>query len=65
MRQGSAGHGSIRLNIWQVVSGSTAFSCCITDSSGVRSICANEGDSPTVDVGASYFTTTNKIIKIF
>lgn len=65
MGQGSAGHGSIRLNIWQVTSGSIAFSCCITDFSGVRSICANEDYSPTVDVGASYFTTTNKIIKIF
>ena len=65
MGQGSAGHGSIRLNIWQVTSGSIAFSCCITDTSGVRSICNNDGDSPTVDVGTSYFATTNKIIKIF
>ena len=65
MGQGSAGHGSIRLNIWQVVSGVTAFSCCITDSSGVRGICGNEVTSTTVDVGTSYFATTNKIIKIF
>ena len=65
MGQGNSGHGSIRLNIWQVTSGAFAFSCCITDTSGVRSICNNEGDSPTVDVGTSYFQTTNKIIKIF
>ena len=65
MGQGNSGHGSIRLNIWQVVSGSFAFSCCITDSSGVRSICSNDGDSPTVDVDTSYFATTNKIIKVF
>lgn len=65
MGQGNSGHGSIRLNIWQVVSGTFAFSCCITDTSGVRSICDNEGSSPTVDVGTSYFNTTNKIIKIF
>ena len=65
MGQGNSGHGSIRLNIWQVSSGAFAFSCCITDFSGVRSICGNEGVSTTVDVGTSYFATTNKIIKIF
>lgn len=65
MGQGTSGHGSIRLNIWQVSSGVFAFSCCITDTSGVRSICNNEGESPTVDVGTSYFSTTNRIIKIF
>ena len=65
MGQGNSGHGSIRLNIWQVASGAFAFSCCITDSSGVRSICGNEGDSTTVDVGTSYFSTTNRIVKIF
>lgn len=65
MGQGNSGYGSIRLNIWQVFSGSFAFSCCITDTSGVRSICSNDGESPTVDVGTSYFATTNKIIKIF
>lgn len=65
MGQGNSGHGSIRLNIWQVVSGSFAFSCCITDTSGVRSICSNDGESPTVDIGTSYFATANKIIKIF
>lgn len=65
MGQGTSGHGSIRLNMWQIFSGSIAFSCCITDSSGVRSICSNEGESPTVDVGTSYFAATDKIIKIF
>ena len=65
MGQGNSGHGSIRLNIWQVSSGAFAFSCCITDFSGVRSICNNEGDSTTVDVGTSYFATTNRIVKIF
>ena len=65
MGQGNSGHGSIRLNIWQVASGAFAFSCCITDFSGVRSICGNEGDSTTVDVGTSYFSTTNRIVKIF
>ena len=65
MGQGKSGHGSIRLDIWQVMSGSFAFSCCITDFSGVRSICSNDDESPTVDVGTSYFETTNKIIKIF
>ena len=65
MGQGNSGHGSIRLNIWQVSSGAFAFSCCITDFSGVRSICNNEGDSTTVDVGTSYFLTTNRIVKIF
>lgn len=65
MGQGYSGHGSIRLDIWQVISGSFAFSCYITDTSGVRSICNNEDDSSTVDVGTSYFATTNKIIKIF
>ena len=65
MGQGHSGHGSIRLNIWQVSSGAFAFSCCITDFSGVRSICNNEGDSTTVDVGTSYFATTNRIVKIF
>lgn len=65
MGQGSSGHGSIRLDIWQVVSGTFAFSCCITDTSGVRSICSNDGESPTVGVGTSYFNITNKIIKIF
>lgn len=65
MGQGNSGHGSIRLNIWQVSNGAFAFSCCITDFSGVRSICNNEGDSTTVDVGTSYFLTTNRIVKIF
>ena len=65
MGQGSSGHGSIRLNIWQVLSGVFSFSCCIIDFSGVRSICSNDIDSPTVDVGTSYFAATNKIIKIF
>lgn len=65
MGQGNSGHGSIRLNIWQVSSGAFVFSCCITDFSGVRSICNNDGNSPTVDVSTSYFETTNKIIKIF
>ena len=65
MGQGNSGHGSIRLNIWQVNSGAFAFSCCITDFSGVRSICNNEGNSTTVDVGTSYFSTTNRIVKIF
>ena len=65
MGQGYKGHGSIRLDIWQVLSGSFAFSCCITDFSGVRSICNNEGESTTVDVGTSYFAITDKIIKIF
>ena len=66
MGQGNSGHGSIRLNIWQVSSGAFAFSCCITDFSGVRSICNNESDSTTtVDVGTSYFAATNRIVKIF
>ena len=65
MGQGVSGHGSIRLNIWQVSSSVFAFSCCITDFSGVRSICDNEGHSTTVDVGTSYFSTTNRIVKIF
>ena len=65
MGQGNSGHGSIRLNIWQVLSGVFAFSCCITDFSGVRSICNNDSDSTTVDVGTSYFATTNRIVKIF
>ena len=65
MGQGNSGHGSIRLNIWQLLSGAFAFSCCITDFSGIRSICNNEGDSTTVDVGTSYFSTTNRIVKIF
>ena len=65
MGQGIKGHGSIRLNIWQLASGVFAFSCCITDFNGVRSICNIESDSTTVDVGTSYFATTNKIIKIF
>ena len=65
MGQGSSGHGSIRLNIWQLLSGAFSFSCCITDFSGVRSICSNDSDSTTVDVGTSYFATTNRIVKIF
>ena len=65
MGQGNSGHGSIRLNIWQVSSGAFAFSCCITDFSGVRSICNNEGAVTTVDVGTSYFSITDRIVKIF
>ena len=65
MGQGVSGQGSIRLDIWQLVSGATAFSCCITDTAGVRSICSNETISTTIDVGTSYFEITNKIIKIF
>ena len=65
MGQGNSGHGSIRLNIWQLLRGAFAFSCCITDFSGIRSICNNESDSTTVDVGTSYFATTDRIVKIF
>ena len=65
MGQGSLGCGSIRLNIWQLASGAFAFSCCIIDNTGVKSICNNETVSTTADVGTSYFDIANRIVKIF